>query len=129
MNDEALLENNGWQVECFSPFEIYHGESNSRATNLAANMVLDTLRLEMRDALILQSQSGDWEGFFWNGELIDEAHTLGEGKSRTYLLEMSEKYGFSMSDLRIKEVNDEDENYLCDCGNFPNKLTDLNGEY
>jgi hypothetical protein len=43
---KALLEYNGWVVECESPFEIRHGESGSFATGRAAHMVADQLEQE-----------------------------------------------------------------------------------
>jgi hypothetical protein len=36
--DVDLLEENGWEIVCFSPFEIEQGES--RASGLAAEIVL-----------------------------------------------------------------------------------------
>jgi len=46
MNNEdiALLEKEGWMVECQSPFEIYHEETNSRATGYAAEIILSSLK-------------------------------------------------------------------------------------
>ena len=43
---KALLEFNGWVVECESPFEIRHEESGSFATGLAAIMVATQLEQE-----------------------------------------------------------------------------------
>lgn len=42
MTDEdiELLESNGWIIECKSPEEIYHPESNSRATGIAVDCVI-----------------------------------------------------------------------------------------
>lgn len=45
-NDIKLLENNGWTIECKSPFEIRHEESESFATGYAADIVLDSLKSE-----------------------------------------------------------------------------------
>lgn len=77
----------------------------------------------------MQSQSGDWEGLFIDGKLIDEAHTLGEGYSRLYLWRMGIKYGFLPDDIRFLCVNDVDEQYLYDYGNFPSNINDLDGKY
>jgi hypothetical protein len=41
--DYELLEENGWEVECESPFEIRNGESF--ASNLAAESVVNELKL------------------------------------------------------------------------------------
>jgi len=44
--DEAILEENGWVVECESPFEIRNDETESFATNEAAYAILESLRPE-----------------------------------------------------------------------------------
>ena len=48
MNEEdiKLLEENGWQVECHSPFEIRFEDGGAFATGLAAQIVLDDLKYE-----------------------------------------------------------------------------------
>lgn len=53
MNDEAVLMKAGWNVECWSPFEIRHFNGSS-ASRDAAHLVLNHLRenkypLEMDD--------------------------------------------------------------------------------
>jgi len=40
---DRIFEKLGWIVECESPFEIYHEESNSKATGQAAQIVQDYL--------------------------------------------------------------------------------------
>jgi hypothetical protein len=42
--DIKLLEANGWEVECQSPFEIRNQEMESFATGYAAEIVLDSLK-------------------------------------------------------------------------------------
>lgn len=44
--DLDLLEKNGWEVECESPFEIRHSDSESFATNDAAMLILNSLKTE-----------------------------------------------------------------------------------
>ena len=44
--DILLLEDNGWIVECESPFEISHSKTESFAKNCAAQLVLDSLKNE-----------------------------------------------------------------------------------
>jgi hypothetical protein len=44
-SDESILESNGWEIECESPFEIRH-EDGSFATGQAAHMVLSSLKDE-----------------------------------------------------------------------------------
>jgi len=36
----GILERNGWVIECESPVEVYHPESNSRATGIAVDFVV-----------------------------------------------------------------------------------------
>lgn len=48
-SEEKLLEENGWTVECYSPFEIRHYDG-SFATMSAAYSVLDELRYESRSS-------------------------------------------------------------------------------
>ena len=83
----------------------------------------------MNKVIILNSQNGDWEGLFVNGELVDEGHVLGEGYNKQYMMELPEKYKVKASDIKFKEVNDEDENYLYDYGSFPKTLKELKGNY
>ncbi len=83
----------------------------------------------MKRVIVLNTQSGDWQGLFLDGNLIDEGHHLGEGDSFMYMLKLSEKHNFTSKDVRIYELNDEDEDYMCDSGNFPTFLTDLKGTY
>ncbi len=40
---EKLLEDDGWIIECEFPLEIRHTESNSFATGIAAELVIDSL--------------------------------------------------------------------------------------
>lgn len=42
--DIDLLDKNGWDVICESPFEIEHRESNQMATGIVAQMVLQMIR-------------------------------------------------------------------------------------
>lgn len=83
----------------------------------------------MKRVVKLTTQSGDWEALFIDEQLISEGHYLGEGNSFTYLLELSERYNFKYIDVISHEINDEDEDYVSDCGNFPPFLTDLKGSY
>lgn len=48
-----MLEANGWVVECESPLEIRHAESESFASGLAANMVVDALNEVQEDLSVL----------------------------------------------------------------------------
>jgi hypothetical protein len=48
MNEEdiKLLNDNGWMVECHSPFEIRNSEFESFASGYAADLVLNSLKSE-----------------------------------------------------------------------------------
>jgi hypothetical protein len=45
-DDIILLEDNGWEVECESPFEISHEHCDASATGFAAEIVLDYLKTD-----------------------------------------------------------------------------------
>lgn len=62
MNDEnlKLLEENGWEIECQSPFEIRHRDG-AFVTLYGIQYVIDGLRLEKND-------------FFGKLELIKDAY-------------------------------------------------------
>lgn len=86
----------------------------------------------MSKAVVLNSQSGDWEGLFVDGTLVDENHKLGEGDGgnpRTYWSRMAGRYGFDVESVETFEVSDEDEETLGDSGNFPSLLNELTGPY
>ena len=40
---DKIFEKLGWTIECESPYEIYHEESNSLATGMAAQIVEEEL--------------------------------------------------------------------------------------
>jgi len=42
--DKKVLEENGWNLDCESPFEISHEATNSFASNGAADIVLRYLK-------------------------------------------------------------------------------------
>ena len=46
ITDKCLLESDGWEVVCESPLEIYHKDSNSSATGIAVQYVIDGRKLE-----------------------------------------------------------------------------------
>ncbi|MHA1170353.1 MAG: hypothetical protein ACTSRU_21200 [Candidatus Hodarchaeales archaeon] len=48
--DIKLLEANGWEVECESPFEIRYEDGGAFASGLAAQIVLDDLKHERDNA-------------------------------------------------------------------------------
>ena len=48
--DDKLLRDNGWIVECQSPFEIRCEDGGAFASGLAAQIVLDDLKYERDNA-------------------------------------------------------------------------------
>jgi len=49
-DDMKLLEENGWEVECESPFEIRYKDGGAFASGMAAQIVLDDLQHERDNA-------------------------------------------------------------------------------
>jgi hypothetical protein len=43
LEDEKMIEADGWIIECKSPLEISHTESNSFASGYAAEIVIDSI--------------------------------------------------------------------------------------
>lgn len=76
-------------------------------------------------ALIISSQSGNWEGLFVDGNLKKQGHLI----DRMDLLKMSEQFGFKSSDIEFHDTDDIDEEDLMYCGIFPNKIDMLKGNY
>jgi len=55
--DEKLLEDNGWEVECRSPFEIQSKEDpQSRATGWAAEIVLESIRCDQAPSTVSKEE-------------------------------------------------------------------------
>ena len=46
IESEALLEEHGWELECYSPLEIRSKDGESFATNRAADIVMEYFRKE-----------------------------------------------------------------------------------
>lgn len=56
-DDIKLLKDNGWDVECESPFEILCEDGGAFATGLAAQIVLDNLKHERDNAFSEQDMN------------------------------------------------------------------------
>lgn len=75
---------------------------------------------------VFVARSDDWEGFYINGKLIDEEHELGGADRLFWLLQISEKYGFSSQDVKTHYFeNDPVSEFLEDMGGFPPTIEDL----
>jgi len=80
-------------------------------------------------AILLTSKDGDWEGLFIDGKLIGEGHELGEGRKEYFWLNIGAKYQITGDELVVKELNDIDNNWLEEAGNFPSSLAEFSGPY
>jgi len=83
MNEEdiKLLEDNGWDVECHSPFEIRFQDGGAFATGLAAQIVLDDLKYERDNAFSEQDMKDCFSAGINRGVTIAAIitkHDLGE---------------------------------------------------
>jgi len=61
MIDKEILEQNGWFIECKSPFEIRHTDG-SFATGHAANIILESLRDDFNPAKTIFFRYKNWKG-------------------------------------------------------------------
>ena len=71
-NDEQILEENGWEVHCQSPYEIYHPETNSSASNWGATAVVAEYKQDdklYRYRLVVESYK---EGIIDDKKFIEE---------------------------------------------------------
>jgi len=72
---------------------------------------------------ILILYADDWQGFFVEGELIVEGHTLGDGCGIiSFLKHMSKEYNFTLLNVKEGYVDDLYMEYLEDYGNFHDEL-------
>jgi hypothetical protein len=52
-NETQFLERNGWEVHCESPYDIYHPETESRASGYhAVYIIVNSLKKEEENAII-----------------------------------------------------------------------------
>ncbi|QQO97020.1 hypothetical protein Nekkels1_20 [Cellulophaga phage Nekkels_1] len=82
-----------------------------------------------KQVIILSTDSGDWEGMYINGKLIDEGHTLGEGNNKIYLLEQSEIHGFNSGDVEFKELTESDSENVANYGCMLDSISDYIDAY
>lgn len=61
MKDKEILEQNGWFIECQSPFEIRHIDGDV-ATGQAARIVLDSLEKEFNPNKVISFRYKNWKG-------------------------------------------------------------------
>ena len=75
--------------------------------------------------ILIGTQSGDWEGLYINGKLVEQGHNI----DRMDLLHYADQFKFIAADVTLPDLNDEDEETTMACGCLPNLLTDLKGNY
>jgi len=66
------------------------------------------------NVIIINTQSGDWEAIYINGDFIEEGHEI----DRMKLLELSREYNFGMESIQLTELDDEDEDVVARHGNM-----------
>ena len=66
MNNMKVLEENGWIVECESPFEVRSEDGYSFATNQAVHEILYSIKCEEKMGRLSLLRDA------YNGELIDK---------------------------------------------------------
>lgn len=60
MKDKEILEQNGWFIECQSPFEIRHIDGDF-ATGQAARIVVDSLKKEFNPNKVISFTYANWK--------------------------------------------------------------------
>ena len=86
---------------------------------------LFNLKTTAMEIFVMQTQSGDWEGLYVDGRLVDEGEILGEGLSRLYLLQKAEEFEFTSEDVKFFELSKKDSEYALELGSLPDKKSDL----
>jgi len=83
----------------------------------------------MIEVKILNTQCGDWEGLYINGELIDEGHSLGEGNRVAYFFTLCTEHNITYDDIEFHELCDTDDTQIGNYGAMPSNLSKLTVEY
>lgn len=79
-------------------------------------------------ALILQTQEGDWEALYIDGECIDQGHDLHQGTHyMVYSLKIINKYRVGI--ISVVTANNEDNELAQKSGRFPDHSSKLTGDY
>lgn len=67
----------------------------------------------------------DWEAMYLDDECIWQHHHM----DRYDFIKLMEKYNLKPKDIYSFWADEEDEKYAYDYGQFPNKLSELKGDY
>jgi len=68
-------------------------------------------------------QSDNMECLYINGNLICEGYTLNEKQDRIlFFAKLAKQYSFDLIDLVIEKLNDVDNEWIEDMGNFPETM-------
>lgn len=78
----------------------------------------------MNKAILVQAD--DWEGLYIDGKLVEEGHTLNEGKSRIrYFFKLAEQYDFNLKNMGEIYLNNHDITWTEDTGSFPKDIMEF----
>ena len=68
-------------------------------------------------------KSNDWEGLYIDNKLIQEGHSLNEGRDRIlYFAKLAKQYDFELIDLIIEDLDNVDNEWTRDIGGFPETM-------
>lgn len=82
----------------------------------------------MNDAILLKVD--DWEGLYINNILVEEGHNLEQGYDRIeYFVRIQEQYNFDINELKVKWLEDDDEELISSTGGFPKNINNLKNKY
>jgi hypothetical protein len=106
---EKILENEGWIVECESPLEISHEESNSISTGMAAELVIESIiennkknnKINAKDFLIKIMNDNNADGY-------EVSYGRTDGRIESYSMDKDTLYGHDSSGsftiIKLEEV-------------------------
>lgn len=127
MDDESLSYMRQGKTPGEYEIILFNGKNGREVFKRFIDGVKDNVKKNKRemDVVILNTQSGDWEGLYVNGKLISEGHTI----CRMGLLEMAEEHRFTVADIRCMELEDEDEEDMESIGSFYKDIKEFKGKY
>ena len=83
----------------------------------------------MKRVVLLNTLSGDWQGIYVDGRLIEEGHTIGEGCNMYFWVNLAHVYNISVDDIIVRDLIGIDSYDVENIGNFPLDLFKLKGRY
>jgi hypothetical protein len=105
--DRKLLEDDGWEIECESPFEIRCEESF--ATNQAARIILNSLREpDLRDLFVVSMPNIEMQFFLDEDGTVLAAWSANDAKYRKEYMEPL----FRRLNIRVVEAKPRDKRFF-----------------